>query len=180
MRLGTWWINGIVVMGAMWMFVQGTQTGALGLLPKPNANTQDVAPSAVLAQMESDAVRAPSAGNVAKLAHAYLDRGHPGLAAAAIARAPEEVRASPEVAHAEARALLLRGKAAEALAVARDAEGKCEDGACPAWLVARTSRQVAFLKELTAAGVEDPEVDPEATRAAYDKSLRSVRLVAMR
>ncbi len=51
---------------------------------------------------------------------------------------------------------------------------------CPAWLIAATSRQVAFLDEVVAAGIEDPLTDPRATRAAYDRSVHEVRLVAMR
>ena len=36
------------------------------------------------------------------------------------------------------------------------------------------------LLVLVAAGVDDPQADPRATRAAYERSTREVRLVAMR
>src|SRR5262249_37234606 len=112
---------------------------------------------------------------------AYLDRQQPGLATAVIEKAPTEVRERPEVAHLYARALFHRGRAREALAVARDASDTCSDASsCPSWLVAKTARQVAFFEQVVAAGIDDPQEDPSATVAAYERSTHAVRLVAMR
>jgi hypothetical protein len=47
-------------------------------------------------------------------------------------------------------------------------------------VVATTTRQVAFLEQVVAAGIEDPQANPSATRAAYERSTHEVRLVAMR
>jgi hypothetical protein len=81
----------------------------------------------------------------------------------------------------QARALFQRGHAREALAVARGASETCNDAeACPAWLMAKTARQVAFLEQVVAAGIDDPQQNPAATRAAYERSAHAVRLVAMR
>jgi hypothetical protein len=127
------------------------------------------------------AVSPASAGPVAALARAYLDREQPGLATAVIERAPRSVQERPEVAQLYARALFHRGRAREALAVARDASERCgEQATCPAWLIAKTARQVAFFKQVVAAGIDDPQVDPTATLAAYERSSHEVRLVAMR
>jgi hypothetical protein len=90
------------------------------------------------------------------------------------------VRERPEVAQLYARALFHRGHAREALAIARDASTACDSGSCPAWLVAKTTRQVAFFEQVVAAGIDDPQHDPAATLAAYERSAHEVRLVAMR
>ena len=132
-----------------------------------------------MASLESEAAKDPSVPSTAALANAYLAREQPGLASAVLERAPVIVRQHPEIAHIYARTLFHRGHAREALAVAEQASDACSIG-CPAWLVAATSRQVAFLGEVVAAGIEDPLVDPRATRAAYDRSVHEVRLVAMR
>jgi hypothetical protein len=68
------------------------------------------------------------------------------------------------------------------LAVVRDARDACEASAesCSAWQFAKAERQRAFLEQVVAAGIEDPLAEPEATRAAYERSAREVRLVAMR
>src|SRR4029078_9745062 len=89
----------------------------------------------------------PSRAATAALASAYLDRDQPGLATAVIEKAPRAVRERPEVAQLYARALFHRGHAREALAVARDASNACESASCPAWLVAKTARQVAFFEQ---------------------------------
>jgi hypothetical protein len=75
----------------------------------------------------------------------------------------------------------------EALAMARDARDTCADevesrpsGACSAWLLAKSARQIAFLEEIVASGIADPSADPEATLAAYERSTRALRIVAMR
>ena len=81
-----------------------------------------------------------------------------------------------------------RGKVPEALATARQVAATCETsmdavdgkGACPSWLLARSARQLAFLEEMSAAGIEDPALNPDGARAAYDRSAHEIRFVAMR
>lgn len=134
-----------------------------------------------LGQLETAAALAPAdSAKTAALATAYLDRDQPGLASAVIEKAPRDVREQPAVAQLYARALFHRGRAREALVVARGASEACADMDCPAWLLAKTARQVAFFEQVVAAGIEDPQEDPGATRAAYERSAHEVRFVAMR
>lgn len=184
MRTGKLLLNGLVIAAAAWMFVHGTKTRTTGLLPA-HARAP-IATDAGLAVLESDAALQPGAASTAKLAAAYLERDQPGLASAVIEKAPPAVRATPEIAHLYARALLHRGKVPEALAVAREVQASCDVSissghkGCPAWLVARGARQLAFLEEMSAAGIEDPGQNPEGARAAFDRSSRQIRSVAMR
>lgn len=186
MRRGRLLVNGLVMAAAAWMFVHGTKTGASGLLPE-KARTP-IATDTSLASLEERAALSPDAASVGKLASVYLERDQPGLASAVLQKAPPAVQATPEIAHLQARALLHRGKVPEALAMARQVEAACgasmdaadASRACPAWLVARSARQLAFLEEMSSAGIEDPGQNPEGARAAFDRSSREVRFVAMR
>ena len=94
-------------------------------------------------------------------------------------RAPR-MRERPEVAHLHARALFHRGFAREALAAAAHASHACAERQLRAVALAKTARQVAFLEQVVAAGIDDPLANPAATRAAYERSTHEVRLVAMR
>jgi hypothetical protein len=171
--------NGLVLGGIAWMAAfGGMEVRATQVLPQ-GAST--VAAVAELDRLESQAALHQDAASVAALAGAYLDRDQPGLATAVIEKAPRAVQAKPEVAALHARALFHRGHAREALAIAREASDACaEEGACPAWVTAKTARQVAFLEQMVAAGIDDPLQNPAATRAAYERSAHAVQLVAMR
>ena len=180
MRSGMLVANGLVLGAIGWMAsLGGTEQRAAELFPK---RTQAVESAPADFQgLEARAALAPSAGSVVALAGAYLDRGQPGLATAVIEKSPRETQLRPEVAVLHARALFHRGQVRDALAVARDASDSCSDGTtCAPWLVAKTTRQVAFFEQAVAAGIEDPSANPEATLAAYDRSSHEVRLVAMR
>lgn len=184
MRRGKLVLNGLVIAAAAWMFVHGTKTSTTGLLPAHARSP--IATDAGLAALEADAALRNDAASITKLAAAYLERDQPGLASAVIEKAPPAVRSRPEISHLHARALLHRGKVPEALAVARDVQATCDASisaggrVCPAWLVARSARQLAFLEEMHAAGIEDPGQNPDGARAAFDRSSRQIRFVAMR
>lgn len=170
--------NGLVLGGIAWMTsIAGMEVRTAEVLPRGAS-----APGVAMEQLEARAALAPaSTSTVAALAGAYLDRDQPGLATAVIEKAPRSVREHPEVGHLYARALFHRGHTREALAVARDASESCGDlPSCPAWLVAKTARQVAFFEQVVAAGIDNPQDAPGATRAAYERSTHEVRLVAMR
>ena len=167
-------VNGLVLGAIGWLAtVGGADVHATQLLPERGATP------AAMAGLESQAGTSPTAANVSALAAAYLAQNQSGLATAVIERAPVEVRAAPEVAQLYSRALFHRGHSRDALAVARQAQDACGEGCAP-WLIAKTTGQVAFLEQVVAAGIEDPQDDPAATRAAYDRSSREVGLVAMR
>ena len=180
MSVRFWLANGLVLGGMAWMMsFAGMEVRAAQVLPRQAGQAEG---RVQLDQLETRAALTPeSSPTVAALAGAYLDREQPGLATAVIEKAPRQVRERPEVAHLYARALFHRGRAREALAVARDASDACGDSpSCPAWLVAKTAGQVAFFEQVVAAGIDDPEDNPSATRAAYERSDHAVRLVAMR
>lgn len=171
--------NGAVMGGLAWMSVVGVHREAGRVLKSGGSD---------IARLEDEAALTQKAGPVAELAAAYLDRDQPGLASAVIERAPARVRNEPRVATLEARALYGRGEVRQALAVARSVQENldraCDQSpsaeACPSWLVAKSSHQLAFLEEVVAAGIDDPYSDPDATRAAYERSTRAVHLIAVR
>lgn len=170
--------NGLVLGAIGWMAAfGGMEVRATQVLPPAQSSLAAVGE---MDRLETAAALRPDADSVGALAGAYLDRDQPGLATAVLERAPRAVRERPEIGALEARALFHRGRAREALAVARSASDTCEAGGCAAWVVATTSRQVAFLEQVVAAGIEDPQANPSATRAAYERSTHEVRLVAMR
>lgn len=183
MRWGVLVMNGVVLAGITWMVGTGTHTQPAKVLPslKATSDMQLVDMSA----LETSASLSPTSENVAALATAYLDRDQPGLASAVLEKAPADVRRSPEIAHLEARALFQRGRPREALAAAREVQETCSSSApgstrCSAWLSAKTARQVAFFREVVSAGIDDPRADPAATRAAYDRSAKEMRIIAMK
>lgn len=175
MRLGLLAANGFVLAGIAWMVAFGPNLRASRLVPLRAAPSLGDLPA-----LETRAGAEPTPANLTALATAYLDQGQPGLASAVVENAPRRVRELPGIAHLEARALFRRGLVNEALAVAMQASNVCAAGDCPPWLSAKTTRQVAFLTQIVAAGIDDPLADPAATRAAYERSTREVRLVAMR
>jgi hypothetical protein len=133
-------------------------------------------------ELEDAAARRTDRDSVRALASAYLDRNEPGLARAALDRAPPDAIEDPSFAYVEARALYSSGRAGEALSVLRGALAGCEGTArprCPAWLVAKTSRQAAFLDALVSVGVEDAAAHPEAARLALERTRREGRVVAI-
>ena len=175
--------NSIVLAGITWMVAVGVEKKASKLVPSlkavPGVELTDIA------GLEESASCSSSSSTISALVTAYLDRGQPGLATAVIEKAPAEVRGEPAIAQLHARALFQRGRAREALAVAKEASDACLPSSvgerrCPSWLVAKSIRQLAFFTEVVAAGIEDPYENPGATKAAYEKSGREVRLVAVR
>ena len=175
-------MNAVVFAGLAWAVGFNFEVRPKNLLPLPAAPAG--ATSVDIAGLESRASFDPSVTNVAALASAYLDRGQPGLASAVIERAPREIREDAHVAELHARALFHRGQPRQALAAVRDALDAChaQEGRCRPWQAAKAARQVAFLEEVVSAGIEDPQADPAAVRAAYERS--TIRgeggLVAMR
>src|SRR5262245_73728 len=105
--------NGLVLGGIGWIVASATETSAAGVLARPEAGVGD------LGGLEARAALSPTPTAVAELATAYLEREQPGLASAAIERAPAAVRSRPELGQLRVRVLLREGRAHEALGVAR-------------------------------------------------------------
>ncbi len=173
--MGRWALaaNGVFLVGAVFVLGFGFKEEAAPLLTEPlGAQTRT---------LEAEVAHTPSAAALSTLATAYLDRHQPGLALSVLERYPSVE--SPELSEVRARALVAQGEGQKALNVLRGLSNACADGTagtCPNWLLAKTLRQQAFLEELLGAGIEDVARDPEATRQAYERSDRQVRLVALR
>lgn len=166
--------NALVLVGVASMGMMAGQTQVQPLV--------STALAAEVSPLEEAVARDGSPHAVRQLATAYLDRNEPGLATAVLEGAPAQTRRDPGVAYAEVRALYARGRASEALAVLRSVERACDagaDGACPAWLAAKVTRQASFLEALRDAGVEDPAAQPVLAQAALERSRRHGRVVAM-
>jgi len=179
MRFDLLLANGVILgmVGLMAAF-GGVGVEVRELLPRKAGPS---AASAGLAELETEVAHAPTVRAVASLAGAYLERNQPGLASAVIEKAPRALREQPEVAEVYARTLFRRGHARKALAVAREAGEACvESESCAPWVLLKTARQVAFLEQVVAAGIEDPDSNPAAIAAAYHRSAREVGMVAMR
>lgn len=177
-------VANVVVFSAMAaMALSGTRKDTAKVLPALPAHSQVAV--ANLSALEGDAARDPSIEHIGALSAAYLERNQPGLASAAIDKAPADVKAAPEIAYLSARAHFLRGNLQKALASAEQVQQTCGEkagnaNACPAWLVAKTERQLAFFRGMNALGIENPYTNPELTRAAYERSQHEIRTVALR
>jgi hypothetical protein len=110
------------------------------------------------------------------LADAYLERSAPGLAQAALDRAPTRIRESAPIADARARSLSDLGLPEPALAAQQQALEACAEETCSPAMLARAERRARWLKELVRLGVEDSLADPEKTLLAYRLAVREVRL----
>jgi hypothetical protein len=111
-----------------------------------------------------------------ELAEEYLTRGAPGLAQAALDRAPEAVRARPAIADARARSLSELGLARLALTAQKDVLSSCEQQPCSRGLVGRAERRARFLTQMVRLGVEDPSEQPNRALLAYRLAVREVSL----
>jgi hypothetical protein len=111
-----------------------------------------------------------------ELVDAYLERGAPGLAQAALDRAPRELRDLPELAHRRARALTELGYPQLAFAAEQVALAGCEKTECSPVLQAHAARRLAWLGQMLRLDVEDPRRDPERALLAYRLASREVRL----
>lgn len=167
-------VNGAFVFTIAGVGVMGTSGDATPVLAAPLARAGQ--------ELEADTAKAPTPEKVAELATTYVERKQPGLALALLDRYP--TMKAPEVRLARAHALYANGKASEALAALDDLSATCDanrdEAPCPAWVVAKSLNERAFFAEMVQAGIEDPARDPDATEAAFARSRREVRLVAVR
>lgn len=128
-----------------------------------------------VAELEASvASRADDADALAVLADRYIERNAPGLALAAIERAPSAVRAAPRIGHLWAVALMHEGRASDALAREREVIAACNQRSCAAWTLASAVRHEQFLSAMVQRGVEDYRRDPDAAEAAYRRVSRNV------
>ena len=170
------------MLDARWIAVAVSVTAALMLAstyPGTPASRLGASRSPLpdMSVLEAKVGRDPSdADALAQLSHVYLAHGAPGLAEAALARAPELVRHRPDLAHARALALADLGRVFDALASERDALASCSAGACSRTLAGRAFSGERWLAELVRAGVDDPRAEPERALFAYRRASREVTL----
>jgi len=113
---------------------------------------------------------------LARLADAYLERSAPGLAKAALDRAPPRLRDLPHVTDARARALSSLGNPRLALELERSVLARCSETPCSPTLVGHAAQRAEWLEELVRMGVRDPVRQPRLAMLAYRRSVREVAL----
>jgi len=171
----------------MWYSV-ALLAGALGLWAlsgtereKPLVAGTTVEP---LRALEADvAADVHDAAKARRLAQAYLDAHHPGLALALIEAAPAGVQSDLGLRHVYARALLDQGCNEHALVIESGVVESCRpkiDGSlptiCDPVLVASALRRLAILQELVTLGIHDTMAHPEASLAAYRNATRQAHV----
>lgn len=176
MSLKGWNIAILVAIGAIW-FAGSTQ--------REKRVVGDTHTDRVALLEEQAAANPSDPARVRELAQAYLDARAPGMALAAIERAPRSVRVDPTVDHLYARALLDQGRSADALAAERRVLATCSDpsaevAACSTYLIASATRRAEILEQLVTLGVEDANAHPEASSLAYHNATRQVSFSSAR
>jgi hypothetical protein len=130
-----------------------------------------------LGALETKVSREPTDANALHtLVEAYLEHRAPGLAQAALDRAPPQIRDFPMIVDARARTLSALGRADIALDVQERVLVACASLPCSHELLGRAERRARFLTEMVKLGVDDPRDEPELAMVAYRRSSRQARL----
>ena len=173
-EIGLWmdyrWATGVVLAAAVTCLAGSGTTPAARTLAGQNLGPE-------LAPLEVQVSRNPrDLEALETLVEAYLERQAPGLAGAALDRAPLELKQRARIADARARVLTELGLPGPALAAEERVFEACEVEACSTALLARAERRARWLRELVRLGVEDSLDDPERALLAYRLAVREVRL----
>ena len=164
-----WTVLALVGLGGLWAAVSPSARVAPALVGEPLG--------AEVGALEARVSAHPGdAAALAQLADAYLEHSAPGLAQAALARAPSAVRDLPPIADARARTLWQLGFAEAALEAQRRMLDTCTVVTCSPSLLGRAQRRERLLSELVRRGVDDPIRDPHRSELAYRVSMREVTL----
>jgi hypothetical protein len=132
---------------------------------------------AEIAALEANVSRNPGDAQALRtLVQSYLEHRAPGLAQAALARAPAQVRELPAIADARARTLSALGRADVALGIQQRMLASCASTACSPELLGRAAHRARFLSEMVRLGIDDPREQPELALVAYRRSSREARL----
>jgi hypothetical protein len=164
-----WTALTLVGLGGLWAAVSSSPPAAPAVIG--NALGPEVA--ALEARVSAHPEDAPA---LARLADVYLAHSAPGVAHAALERAPRRVKELPEIADARARTLWQLGFSHAALDLQRRMLDACTETECSPSLLGRAQRRERLLSELVRQGVEDPRQDPSLTLLAYRISMREVTL----
>jgi hypothetical protein len=153
-----------------------------GVLASPLAASPTLAGQELgseLAPLEVAVSQSPDdADALEALVEAYLDRSAPGLAQAALYRAPPAVRGLARVSDLEARSLSALGLAEQALASQERALLACAQpsASCSNRMLVHAERRVRWLRELVRLKVDDRLPGSAAASLAYRLAVREVRL----
>jgi hypothetical protein len=132
---------------------------------------------AELDQLEAHVSRNPEdAAALRALVQGYLEHRAPGLAQAALDRAPQQVLDLPAIADARAQTLSALGRTDIALGVQQRMLASCAATPCSPELIGRAARRARFLSEMVRLGIGDPREQPELALVAYRRSSREARL----
>jgi len=165
-----WTLLGLVGSVGLWLAAFSASNPAMPALVGQNMGPE-------VAELEAYVSAHPEDANaLSRLSHAYLDHAAPGLAQAALDRAPLEVRDVPSVGDARARALWELGRAQIALDVQRNVLDACRVADCSYALVGKGRHRERMLAEMVKLGVDDPKSDPSLAFVAYQRSTRQVSL----
>jgi hypothetical protein len=163
------WVSGAVtLLSACWLGASAPSP-ALPVLSRTAA--RDLAPLEAYVASHPDDAQA-----LTRLTNAYLESAQPGLAEAALERAPAPVRREPRVADARARTLSYLGQPRLALFVQRSMLARCNQVQCSRTLTAHAAQRAGWLAELVRMGVRDPARQPRLAMVAYRRSVREVAL----
>lgn len=110
------------------------------------------------------------------LVEAYLAHHAPGLAQAALDRAPAALRRAPSIADQRARTLSLLGHPQLAFAAQSAVLAECSRQGCDPTLEGRARYRLEWLRQLLELDVGDPRLEPERAQLAYRLASRSVQL----
>jgi len=110
------------------------------------------------------------------LVEAYLVRKAPGLAQAALDRAPAEVRQQPSIADQRVRTLTLLGHPQLAFVAQNAVLAECSRSECTRELVGRGRHRLEWLRQLLEMDIADPRMEPNRALLAYRLASRQVVL----
>jgi len=132
---------------------------------------------AEIAALEADVGKEPT-NSVAlhALVEAYLVHKAPGLAQAALDRAPEAVRHQPSIADQRVRTLTLLGHPQLAFAAQNAVLAECSLSDCTRELVGRGRHRLEWLRQLLEMDIADPRAEPNRALLAYRLASRQVAL----
>jgi hypothetical protein len=164
-----WTALTLVGLGGLWAAVSSSPPAAPALV----GTSMGPEVAALEARVSARPDDAPA---LALLADVYLSSAAPGVAQAALERAPRRVKELPEIADARARTLSQLGFTQAALGVQRRMLDACTEAQCSPSLLGRAQHRERLLSELVRQGVEDPKQDPNLTSRAYRISMREVTL----
>jgi hypothetical protein len=164
-----WASVAVAVASAAWLLVNA-RIPASPIVAGRNLGPELAALEAQVSKDPRDAVA------LSELVDAYLERSAPGLAQAALDRAPAQIRDFPAIADARARTLSALGRADIALGLQERVLTACSSLPCSHELVGRAERRARFLSEMVRLGVDDPRAEPELALVAYRRSSRQARL----